>query len=272
MSNYRSILRRLATRERSIHYLCTKFDWSLSTFDSIDWQSHSRAINANFPKRHFIIKLIHDWLPLGHLRSRYATYYQDSCPLCPSTLETLTPFLRCPHRLWFPALLADLEKQWSSLNADPHLAMLLTECLRSRLHDVPPSFPTVPLPYQRAVASQLTIGLEQVFMGRFSLHWSRLQDQFLISQDISSPLFSGSRLISSTITLSSGTMCIVYGCNVTTIFMAILHNQSKLPLILKRNEKFSNYILFGHRSNLPTLFCFTIHPKFISPMPPLLFN
>ena len=200
-SNYRSILRRLATRERSTHYLCTKFDWSLSTFDSIDWQSHSRAINANFPKRHFIIKLIHDWLPLGHLRSRYATYYQDFCPLCPSTLETLTHFLRCPHRLWFPALLADLEKQWSSLNADPHLAMLLTECLRSWLHDVPPSFPTVPLPYQRAVASQLTIGLEQVFMGRFSLHWSRLQDQFLISQDISSPLFSGSRLISSTITI-----------------------------------------------------------------------
>ena len=37
-------------------------------------------------------------------------------------------------------------------------------------------------------------------MGRYSTLWIRLQDQFLSSQGISSPSFSGTRLLTSTIT------------------------------------------------------------------------
>ena len=200
-SKYRSILRRLSTFERSSHYLCNKFNWSNETFNSVDWVAHGRAINANFPLRHFIIKYIHDWLPLGHLRSRYASFYQDSCPLCPTTLETWSHFLRCPHRQWSVTLFSDLDKLWNSLHADPTITLLLSECLRSWLQDTSPSISLVSSVYQRALLSQITIGIDQLFMGRFSSHWSRLQDQFLRSQGISSPKFSGVRLVSSTITV-----------------------------------------------------------------------
>ena len=144
---------------------------------------------------------IHDWLPLGHLRSRYASFYQDSCPLCPTTLETWSHFLRCPHRQWSVPLFSDLDKLWNSLHADPTITLLLSECLRSWLQDTSPSISLVPSVYQRALLLQITIGIDQLFMGRFSSHWSRLQDQFLCSQGISSPKFSGVRLVSSTITV-----------------------------------------------------------------------
>ena len=107
-SNYRATLRRLATYENLRLYHCTKYDWTESVFDSVDWLAHGRAINSNFSRRHFLVKFLHDWLPLGHLKSRYAEYYTDTCPLCSTSLETRSHFLRCPQRDWFDSLADDL--------------------------------------------------------------------------------------------------------------------------------------------------------------------
>ena len=200
-SNYRATLRRLATYENLRLYHCTKYDWTESVFDSVDWLAHGRAINSNFSRRHFLVKFLHDWLPLGHLKSRYAEYYTDTCPLCSTSLETRSHFLQCPQRDWFDSLADDLRSKWHDLEVDPTLRILLLEFLRSYLKNTSPSCPTVPRPYHRAILSQLAIGHEQVFLGRFSSLWAKLQDDYLHRTSLSSQFFSGTRILTATINL-----------------------------------------------------------------------
>ena len=200
-SNYRAILRRLATSKTLREYHCIKYDWSDAVFDSVDWTAHGRALNSNFSRRIFLVKFLHDWLPLGYLKSRYADYYDDTCPLCSNTLETRSHFLQCPNRDWFDSLADDLRSKWHDLEFDPFLRTLLLEFLRSFLLNTTPSFPPLPHAYQRAILSQLTIGQEQLFLGRFSSQWAHLQDAYLQRVSLSSPFFSGTRIITATINI-----------------------------------------------------------------------
>ena len=198
-SNFRATLRRLATFENLRQYHCTKYDWSESVFESVDWLAHSRAINSHFSRRHFLLKFIHDWLPLGYQKSRYADFYSDTCPLCSTTLETRSHFLQCPNRDWFGNLADDLRSKWHDLEVDPLIRTLLMEFFLSYISQTTPSFPTVPHAYHHAILSQLAIGHEQVFLGRFSSHWAKLQDQYLQSTSLSPTFFSGTRIITATI-------------------------------------------------------------------------
>ena len=199
-SNYRTTLRYLATWQPLRHYLCNKHDWDIDTFESVDWTSHGRALRASFHRRQFHIKFLHDWLPLGYLRSRYAVYYSDSCPLCtPPVIETRTHFLRCPHRPWKGPLFDDLEKFWRLQYLDPFLRLLLVEILQSWLGNVSPTFPTLSPSYQLLITQQRRIGLDQLFFGRFSTQWQVLQDSYLSSTNQKSRSVSGSHFVTGSI-------------------------------------------------------------------------
>ena len=201
-SNYRSNLRYLATWKTLRQYLCNRNEWSFETFESIDWTSHGRAIKAIFTRRQFYIKFLHDWLPLGYLRSRYTTYYAETCPLCnPPVIETRTHFLCCPHRHWKGPLLEELQQFWRKQHLDPTLNLLLTEMIHSWLANVPPSFPTVSLPYQSLITQQRCIGFAHIFFGRFTTQWRTLQDLYLSTTDYQSRSVSGTHFVTGTIKL-----------------------------------------------------------------------
>ena len=197
-SNYRSILRTLASAPSLRDYLCNKHEWSPETFQSIDWESHGIVVRSHFLRRHFVIKFLHQWLPLGHLRSRYASYYSATCPSCSEpTHEDQDHFLRCPNRSWLGALLDALRDFWQDNHVDPSLRSLLTEYLHSWFSSSPPS-PLLPTsPFYTLQRTQLQIGLDQLILGRFSLLWSTHQDSFSASSPDTA--ISGPRFVTGTI-------------------------------------------------------------------------
>ena len=199
-SNYRSVLRHLAHDPTIRHYLCNKFKWTPTVLDEIDWTSHGTANRAFFSRRHFISKFIFEWLPLGNLKSRYAEYYVDHCPACSTPiLEDAEHFLRCPsRRSWTGPMMDDLRSHWDTQSVDPQLQTLFSDSLLHWLSDtpLPKSYPNY---LQPLITSQTIIGWKQMFYGRLSLYWVRLQDSYLLSQDFHSPKLRGSLFVSGSI-------------------------------------------------------------------------
>ena len=141
-SNYRSILRTLASAPTLRNYLRNKHDWSSDVFNSIDWESHGIAVRSNFSRRHFVVKFLHQWLPLGHLKARYATYYSDECPSCPQpTHEDMTIFFDVPTGLGLAHYLMIFE------NFGTIITFTRPSALSSPSISTPGSLPLSHLPY-----------------------------------------------------------------------------------------------------------------------------
>ena len=199
-SNYRSTLRRLSSDPVITEYLQTKHHWSPAVFDSICWDTHGSVIRANFHRRHFLTKYVHNWLPVGTLKQHYATHYTCMCPNCPTIPENRSHFLRCPSRRnWTGPMFDELNSFWTENSFDPHLATILREVMRLWLADTPIVLPTVPPQYQVLITRQTLVGWDQVFFGRFVKDWIRLQDAFVSTHELNPIKFSGHRSICGTI-------------------------------------------------------------------------
>ena len=64
-TKYRSALRRAAATDPIQHYIQSKHKWTNAEFASINWTAHGRSVRCFYHKKQFIVKLIHEWLPLG---------------------------------------------------------------------------------------------------------------------------------------------------------------------------------------------------------------
>ena len=180
-SNYRQVLRRLASDPEMTKYLSSRNDWSPSTFDSISWTAHASALRGQFPRRQFFAKYLHDWLPLGDKRSLYADHYPSTCPKCEQDiLETREHFLRCPGRKWIGSLLDDLQTFCNTHFVDPVLQNLLRQLLLSWIAGTPPQISSLSPGYSVLLARQSTVGIEHLFYGRFVTDWIALQDAHLL--------------------------------------------------------------------------------------------
>ena len=237
-SNYRAILRRLASYETLRQYHCSKYDWSEDVFNSVDWTAHGRALNSNFPRRHFLIKFLHDWLPLGYLKSRYAAYYDDTCPLCSNTLETRSHFFNVPNGTGSILSLKIFGRNgmtWS-------LILFFALCFwhfSVRFSTTPTHpFPLFLMRINGLSSHNLPSDMSNCFLavsllnGRIS---KTLTYNAFPSLPHSSPAFVSSLLLS----ILSGFTCSTSGSAVIRIFMAILPKLSRLPSMPKQNVKFS---------------------------------
>ena len=93
---HRSALRRAVGTDTIQHYNQSKHKWTNSEFASINWIAQSRSVRCFYHKKQFIVKLIHEWLPLGRLTSKYKQHHLSTCPLCPHDVEDADHFLQCP--------------------------------------------------------------------------------------------------------------------------------------------------------------------------------
>ena len=199
-SNFRSVLRRLASEPAITRYMCDKHKWSPQTFASIRWDIHGSVLRANFRFRHFLTKLVHDWLPLGVLKQHYATHYLSVCPNCPTSVETRDHFLRCPSRRnWLGPLIDELGSFWTEHHFDPCLRTILQDSIHLWISDAPMQFPSVPSAYLSLITRQTLVGWEHIFLGRFVQDWVSIQDSYATLHGLSFTQCSGRRLISGTI-------------------------------------------------------------------------
>ncbi len=160
-------------------YLCSKFSWNTKTCNHIDWLCHGRAL-SRFPISHqtFIVKLIHEWLPLHHRRNKINRHHTTLCPVCTKTSETPDHFLKCnapPYNQLFNNLLRAVCTHcdtWGSSDDTKRLLLLGLQHWPSPLINSS----EYPHPFKYLIRCQHHIGWKHLFYGRFATEWIYLHE------------------------------------------------------------------------------------------------
>ena len=97
-TKYRSALCKAASTDTIQHYIQNKNKWTDTEFASINWVAHGCSVCRFYHKKQFIVKFIHEWLPLGRLTSKYKQHHLLTCPTCSHDIEDGDHFLHCTER------------------------------------------------------------------------------------------------------------------------------------------------------------------------------
>ena len=195
-TKYRSALCKAASTDTIQQYIQHKHKWTDTEFASINWVAHGHSVCRFYHKKQFIVKFVHEWLPLGRLTSKYKQHHLSKCPLCSHEIEDGDHFLQCPeHPQWKSDMLCALRHYFDQTPTRPFLGDLLITGLSKWLHNEPAIFPDFPPLYNSLIFRQTRIGWKQLFIGRFILEWSDLQQDYLVLQSITSKKYSGTSWI-----------------------------------------------------------------------------
>jgi hypothetical protein len=178
------MLRRAETELPLAKYIGERNGWSAAVMDTIDWQSHERAIKKNNKRRIHLTKLIHDILPTNHQVHRQDPRRQQ-CPLCRngSVIEDRDHVIRCPgeqRAIWRAQTITSMENRCVTLNTDPMLATIMIDGLHMWMNTPETLMPEkYPRKYDTLIRQQNRIGWRQLFSGRLCREWARLQNDYL---------------------------------------------------------------------------------------------
>jgi len=178
------LLRRAATEQKLLEYLRKRYGWSTAVCNSIDWEAHHLAIKRNNKRRIQITKLIYDLVPTNKIVFRDNPKRQrcPGCSNCP--LEDRDHVLQCGEKkreAWRAQAILQLEQICQALHSDPTLTKILIQGLHNwlyQLSDLGPEPSKFPTKYSRLLQEQRNIGWRQVFSGRLSSEWARLQSDY----------------------------------------------------------------------------------------------
>jgi hypothetical protein len=181
-SHIPSALRTAETLPPLAAYIKTRNQWTQHQFDCVNWEALQQAIKHKNNNRIHITKLIHDILPTNKTVHRHNPKAQY-CPQCKECIqEDRDHIMRCSHdqrALWRAETIVVIENRCKALNTDPALARILVHSLSLWFQGQPVIGPAVSNPkYHRLLAQQQSIGWRQLFNGRMSKEWARLQDDY----------------------------------------------------------------------------------------------
>ena len=167
-----------------LHCCCCLYNWDDGVIDTIDWEVHRQATQAQSGRRVHYVKMCHEMLPVGHLVSRYGQGLPDFCALCKTPDENYHHVLRCQHQTradWRTQTIKKLVDKSVDKRGDPNLTSILRHGLESWLKDVPFDESPYPLEYRTLLQEQRQIGWSHFFQGRVSTKWAALQQRHLAS-------------------------------------------------------------------------------------------
>jgi len=179
---YLPALREAAAIPEYRKYLCKKLKWMPSDAANVNWTALKYALNS-FPRNDQcrLVLFINDKLPL---RASKAHPHPGSqlCPSCKREKETTRHFMECSHadrRREFTALKQQMTQFATNHSIHPSLftALWLGLLAVHNATDYPDITNELPPILQRAVHAQHRIGWEQLYQGRFSLHWAQAIDK-----------------------------------------------------------------------------------------------
>ena len=177
------MLRRAETELPLRQYIQVRNGWTEEIMGMIDWEAHERAIKKNNKRRIHLTKLIHDILPTNYHIHR-ADPRRQRCLICINgDIEDRDHILRCSGErrdTWRAQMIASLTHRCATLQTDPILARILTEGIHLWLTSdetlMPDKFPPK---YSALIRQQNRIGWRQLFSGRLSQEWARLQNDYI---------------------------------------------------------------------------------------------
>jgi len=190
---YKSRLRDGASEKPLRDYIQQRNVWSDQTMSCIDWKAHGRALNRNSEKRCNTVKLIHDILPTNASIAKYHPGDREKkCPCCDVHSEDRDHIIRCPSRhTWRTKFLINIRKTCDRQDSKPNLQQLLLDGLSAWMTNVSLRADAYPNQYQKLIRQQNAIGWRQLFNGRMSSEWTRLQEDYLFSKGLLGKTRSG---------------------------------------------------------------------------------
>ena len=175
-NDYQNQLIRSYTEPAYIGHLQDKFGWSTSTTTAIAWKSLSCGIRRM--GRHCLVtKICNDLLPTASTLHRWKYQNHDTCCLCGQT-ETREHLYLCSHpsRIkWKIRYMTALRACLIHLQTKPGLIDTLCSSITDWLDNGWVDSSKYPVKYHKAIHTQSHIGWRQVFMGRLSQEWEKLQ-------------------------------------------------------------------------------------------------
>jgi hypothetical protein len=174
-------LRQAASSPNLRNRMQLRNSWSAQTFQSINWEAPSKALNTlEHNTQICITKFAHEHLPTRKHMKRIGEAESDKCPACLHTIETAWHILSCENRSeWRNSLINKLKETLHVNKTQPGLTLILIQGVRGALHD-----PLFQMPatnretrFQYLVTAQNQIGWNHILRGRFSHHWLQLQLQ-----------------------------------------------------------------------------------------------
>ena len=143
-TKYRSALRKAASTDPIQHYIQNKNKWNNDEFASINWIAHGRSVRRFYHKKQFIVKFVHEWLPLGRLTSKYKKHHLPTCPTCSHEIKDSDHFLHCTeHPQWKSDMFCTLRNYFNKTPTGPFFGDLLITSLSAMSR---PSSPIPPPP------------------------------------------------------------------------------------------------------------------------------
>ena len=163
------------------HHLCKTYDWEPPTYDSIDWKAFTHIIKKYQSQRTTLVKHLHDISPTGNIAHRNDHHLPATCPSCNCPSEDNRHVIVCPHPTRSEWRDATVQKLFhiGGPKSDPYLLDILRDGITRFHHDHDlPSPLAYPARYHCLLVCQGQIGWHQVYKGRWSSHWARLQDEY----------------------------------------------------------------------------------------------
>jgi hypothetical protein len=134
---------------RVFYILKEKTGMDDNAFDQVDWQSHTMAFSRSQLPHPFIMKLLHQLLPVDTVIHRYdPVKYTSLRPTCKAQEETYDHFLQCDHPSlagWKSALHIDLLKYTQEKHCHVIIQDILITGIHHWIHQLP--FPTNHFPH-----------------------------------------------------------------------------------------------------------------------------
>jgi hypothetical protein len=186
-SKHRKLLRNIRRHNNLKEYIKTKAQWDDDTFNKIDWSSHEHSVrNFKDGPHKFLIKFLHNLLPVGKRVSRYDPIkYPSKCPSCDTEVEDFRHLLSCQNSeraKWQSTLRTKLRERCEFLQTDPTLTDLMLHGINSWLKDIPIPLNLIPTCLTPLIESQTRIGWDQFILGRWSSKWQQFQQQYISTQ------------------------------------------------------------------------------------------
>ena len=160
-------------------YLCSKYGWTDSVAQMIDWTAHEQALNSfTLLQRITITKFIHGWLVTKKRRCRDGAFANSLCPLCRYEEEHLHMFT-CPHEKMVAARTAALNVFDRTLkrSVDATVVTAIQTGMRSLTNPEAVSIfrreLVVDKSLEEALLEQAAIGWNHFLYGRISKKWKK---------------------------------------------------------------------------------------------------
>lgn len=177
-------IRHRATTTPLQDYIQEKYGYTEAIMSNINlWKAHGKAKKATIKKQIHITKLVHGCLPTLERLKKFDSG-QRTCPGCEVCVETRDHILKChavSRRTWRDTFFKALNGFHAKEDTHPLLRNLWNQAMsdwmitsEENVFRVSPIL--FPNDVRAVICQQNSIGRRQLINGRFSVEWSRLED------------------------------------------------------------------------------------------------